>query len=489
MNIFNTIRSWIMSLFGKQAADKFSVQTITSAMMESAQAEWGRIISGHPAWETENIKSINFAKFICQYTAKKTCLDIKITVSGSPRADYINDVISKMIAGNTLRDKIEDACGFGGIILKPNGTYNPSGAVDYILPGYFAVTETNSNGDILGAIFIDQRQKGNDSYTRLEYHHFDSIPDPENGALYTIEQKAYKSSAKESLGTEVALSSVPEWANIPPVISISNVTKPLFAYFKTPYNNTIDYSSPEGVAIFANCVKELHDLDVAWSQKSNEIEDSTHMTFIDAKRLIRRDPATHEEIKLELPRFVKALSGGGDVDSKETIEEHTATILTEQRIADINSILSMISTKTGFSQGQFVMDRKTGVITATQVESDDSETVETITDMRTSLKAAIKDLIYAIDKYCDAFYSMPVGMVNALEPDTPDEDVFYFKDLMSTFEQDRTRAYQLMQAGVYSKVQYLVEYEGFSEKEAQDMLAAAKAESAQADAGLYPQNE
>ena len=28
MSIFNTIRSWIMSLFGKQAADKFSMMSM-----------------------------------------------------------------------------------------------------------------------------------------------------------------------------------------------------------------------------------------------------------------------------------------------------------------------------------------------------------------------------------------------------------------------------------------------------------------------------
>lgn len=464
-----------MDIFRQQAVNKFDADIIASDLMEMAQNEWKSIIDGRPHWQTENIRSINFAKFICQYVAKKTCLDIKITVAGSPRADYINSVIGKMVDGNTLRDKIEDACGFGGIILKPNGTYNPSGAIDYIIPGYFAVTDSNSNGDILGAIFIDQRQKGNTVYTRLEYHHFTSIPDPELGALYVIEQKAYKSGSKESLGTEVELTTIPEWSMLQPITSISNVTQPLFAYFKTPYNNTIDYSSPEGVSVFSNCIKELRDLDISWSQKGNEVEDSTHIIFMDESRM-KSVPDKNNPYgrPVELPRKVKGLRAG--VNEEDSIHEHVATLLTEQRIADINSILSMISTKAGFSQGQFVLDRKTGQITATQIESDDSETVETITDMRTNLKSAVKDLIYAIDKYCDTFYSMPVGTVNALDINTPDEDVFYFKDLMSTFEQDRTRAYQLMQAGVYSKRQYLTEYEGMTDKDIDAMFAEIQAE-------------
>ena len=137
----------------------------------------------------------------------------------------------------------------------------------------------------------------------------------------------------------------------------------------------------------------------------------------------------------------------------------------------------MISTKAGFSQGQFVLDRKTGMVTATQIESDDNETVETIMDVRSALQSSIRDLIYALDKYCDIFFDMPSGYVNALDDEVPNEDIFYFKDLMSTFEQDRMRALKLITQGVYSKKKYLIEYEGFDEKEAEIMLAEIAAEN------------
>ena len=351
------------------------------------------------------------------------------------------------------------------------------------MPGSFAVTEKNSNGDILGIIFIDRLVKGDDYYTRLEYQHFTStiMDDGENvGRTYTIENKAYKSRGSDSLGSRINLTDVPEWKNIPEVQVLSNVERPLFGYFKMPYNNTIDYSSPEGVSIFSNCIKELNDLDVAWSRKGDEVEDSQHLTFIDENALEKRNKDTGNKERVNLPRFVRGLKHG--VDAQNTIDEHVPTLLTEQRITDINSILSMISTKAGFSQGQFILDRKTGMVTATQIESDDSETVETINDIRTALKRAIKDLIYALDKYCDVYYNMPSGYVNAL-----DEDVFYFKDLLASFEQDRTRAYQLMIQGVYSKRKYLKEYEGFNDEEIDKMQAEVQEEKAseQKQQGLF----
>ncbi len=474
-----------MNLFKTSAEKEFNVDIISSDLMEIAQAEWQNVIKGRPYWMSKNVRTINFAKFLCYYTSKKTCLDLNVTINGSDRADYIDQCVKAMIQ-KSIRDKVEDACGAGGIILKPNGTYNPAGAIDYVMPGSFAVTEKNSNGDILGIIFIDRRIKGDDYYTRLEYQHFTSAigEDGENaGRTYTIENKAFKSKGSDSLGRSIKLTDVPEWKGIPESISISNVEKPLFGYFKMPYNNTIDYASPEGVAVFSNCLEELRNLDVAWSRKDAEVDDSQHLTFIDENALMKRDKNTGSKERVELPRFVKGLRRG--VDAQSTIDEHVPTLLTDQRVADINSILSMISTKAGFSQGQFVLDRKTGIATATEIESDDSETVETITDIRNALKAAIKDLVYALDKYCDVFFDMPSGYVNVLDEDVADEDIFYFKDLLASFEQDRTRAYQLAMNKMYSKRKYLKEYEGFNDQEIDEMFAEIEKENAGEQSGLF----
>lgn len=493
MGIFQTVRDLIMNLFKSEAEEKFKVDIIRSGRMEMEQIKWAQIIDGKPPWLDPNdgIVTINFAKFISYYTAKKICLDINVKVEGSERAKYIQKCIKSMIQ-KSIRDKVEDACNSGGIIFKPNGNYLYNNAIDYVMPGDFAVTEKNSNGEILGIIFIDRLQKGDNYYTRLEHQHFVTMSneDGTTGRVYSIENKAFRSNKDGAIGKEIPLTMVDEWKDIQPELLIDNVEKPLFGYFKMPYNNTIDYNSPEGVAVFHNCLQELKALDIAFSRKSDEVDDSKHLTFIDEKSM--KSPADKEHPsgkKIRLPRFVKGLRGGLN-DEGKSVSEHVATMLTEQRIADINSILSLISTKCGFSQGQFILDRKTGRITATQVESDDSETVETITDMRTNLKSAIIDLIYALDKYCDVFFDMPSGYVNVLDENVPEEDIFYFRDLLTTFEQDRDRAYKLMTSNVYSKIKYLTEYEGFSKKEAEEMLAEAQKEKKQSEmTGLFKEDE
>lgn len=459
--------SWIKGVIGnmfrtKDAKKAFDIDPILSAAMDNAIRTWGLIVAGKAPWvsEKDSVRTINFAKFLCSDTAKKICLDIDVNVDGSARAEYLENVVNAV--KKVLRDKVEDACCLGGIMLKPNGAPGQA-CVDYITPDNFLVTATNSNGDILGCVFFDYSSKGDTSYVRLEYQRFE-------GDKYLISNKAYKLTANGSIHHEIALSKVDAWADIEPEASIDNIDKTLFAYFKMPYNNVIDPTSPLGVPVFYNAINELRDLDIAWSRKGDEVEDSKHM-------LIVGDSAQRQakQRKFTLPRYIKPLDiGGSGLD--EPVHEHVATMLTGNRIEDINSILSMISTKAGFSQGAFVLDRKTGMVTATQVESDDRETIETIKEMRDNLKDALEHLVYAVSKYADLYDYAPVGEYDVS---------FSFGDLTYSYDEDRARHWQYVQAGKYPLYRYYMKFEGMSEEEARALVDEAKADAEQPEQGLF----
>lgn len=455
MGFISWVKGVIGRMFKKEDAKKaFGMDIILSDEMERAIISWYNIVGSKPYWASkdDDIDTINFAKFVTADTAKKICLDIDLNVEGSARAEYLQGVMDAF--KNVLRDKVEDACALGGIMFKPNGNAGTA-CIDYIQAGDFLVTETNANGDIRGAIFFDYYQTGDKYYTRLEHHRFEND-------LYMITNKAFKSDRKDILGKEVSLDKVEVWANMEEEVSIQNVDKPLFAYYKMPYNNTIDYDSPLGVSVFSNAIKELRDLDIAWSRKSGEVEDSKHMTFVGPSAMMYA-----EQKKIKLPRFIQPVDLNAD-SVNETIHEHVATLLTEQRITDINSILSMISTKCGFSQGAFVLDRKTGQITATQVESDDRETIETIKDMRDALKDTIDQLIYALSVYADLYNLAPVGNY---------ETSYGFGDLTYNYDEDRNRWYQYVSQGKVPFWMYLVKFEGMSEEEAKEVCKMAKEEN------------
>ena len=149
--------------------------------------------------------------------------------------------------------------------------------------------------------------------------------------------------------------------------------------------------------------------------------------------------------KIHLPRFVREADISGAASAESNIHEHTATMLTDSRIKDINSILAMISTKCGFSQGMFVLDGKTGMVTATQVEADDRETIETIKDMRDALKDTLEHLIYIVNAYADLYQITPVGVY---------ETSYGFGDLTYNWDEDRARHWQYVQQNKYPLYRY-----------------------------------
>lgn len=454
MKLLNWIKGVVNRMFKNDVKRIFNTDVLMSSPMAEAAKSWCDIVGGRPEWidKEDNIDTINFAKFITSDTAKKVCLDIDIHVDGSGRADYLQTAIDSF--KKVLRDKVEDACAAGGIMLKPNGSGNVKNCINYVAGIDFIITEKTANGDITGAVFCDYIKRVTGIYTRMEYHRFEN-------ELYIITNKAYYSTNDKELGREIDLDEVPEWSNIDPEVAIENITAPLFAYFKMPFNNTVDKNSPLGVSVFSNAIKELKDLDIAWSRKSGEVEDSKHMTFLDSNSL--GYSKTHN---IKLPRFVKGIDMG--VTNENSIHEHVATLLTEQRINDINSILSMISTKCGFSQGQFILDRKTGHITATQVEADDRETIETIKDIRDSLKDAVDHLIYALDVYATLYHLAPAGSY---------ETSYGFGDLTYNFEEDRARHWNYVLQGKYPLWRYYNKFEGMSESEAKAIVKEAKEEN------------
>lgn len=463
MGLISWIKAVWNKLFKKEIEERFNADILLSSEMEHYIDKFYRITSGHPDWEDveDDIESINFAGYIDDVTAGLVTLDAKIKMPDTPRGKLLQESADYVL--QVLNDKVSEALGNAGLMFKPNGKN-----VDYVEPGNFAPTDVDSNGNILGCVFQEQRKVGNYYYTRLEWHRFEHI---EEVHVYRITNYAYKSTGAMGIGKPCKLSEVPDWANYEEDVALQNVKKPLFSYFKNPVPNRLDRTSPLGVPIWHNCLKELKDLDVAWGRKSGEVQDSKHITFLPESVIKYAD--AHN---IKLPRFVRGMMMGASTQGGENqIHEHVSTMLTEQRIADINSILSMISTKCGFSQGTFTFDEKQGLRTATEIESDDQETIRTIKNIRDTLKACLEDLFYALNIFIDRYYS-------DIEYPAEDWDQFKedmnidFKDITYNAEEDKMFDYQLAQNEYMAKWRFLVRHCGMTEDKAKQMVEEAMEE-------------
>lgn len=446
-------------LLKNRAKDEFKIETITSADVDALIDKCVRIYQGRPDWvdKEDHIKTINFAQSVCSETARLATLGIGIHVDGSKRAEWLQGQIDKIYF--QLRNWVESGCACGTVILKPNGQ-----TVDLYMKGSFEVTH-QTGGVIDGVVFMNQEKdnSGKKHYTRLEYHRF------VDGGLYAISNRCYVGSSPKDCRQSIDIKDTP-WAELEPEALIENADQPLFGVLRMPHANNLDASSPYALPIFSDAVEELKDLDIAYSRNAKEIKDSRRTVLLDSDRLLPSSgkvdkTAAGFETKrkeMKLPDFVRNVYGTGNEDIYHEINPE---LNTEERLKGINALLSQIGFKVGFSNGYFVFNEKSGMVTATQVESDDRRTIQFIKDVRDKLEECLNGLMGALNAFADLYDLAPVGEY---------EVVYDFGDITYNQEEDRARWYSYVTAGRVPFWFYLVKFEGMTKDEAKALAAEAQ---------------
>lgn len=485
-------------LFKTDAEKAFGVETYLSPEMEDAIKLWESMERGNPPWLSDSDgRTISFSNTVARELAKLITQNIDIKVQpaygSGEKAAFIQSAIDNHFLKNA-QENMETVIRLGGIMAKWNGS-----GIDYIPPDRFLVTEFDSNKDIKGVIFFSFYQKEKKFYTRAEWHRFEDIKrkktDLHNGEqaadndrlemetvkVYHVSNKAFVSDQQDQIGRETSLKKT-KWADIVPEFTAENLEKPLYTYIKNPYSNTIDPDSPLGVSCFSECTEELRWLDIAMSTMGTETETSTPMLLVDQSVLQYAD--MHG---IKLPKFLSKVGLDLTGDGKP-VEEWQPTLQVANRIEGINFYLNVISSKTGFSNGYFSYNQKQGLVTATQVEADERQTINTMMMYRSILDrpnsngdgrvGAIHDIAYVIDV-------MSVINGDSAPSEFGNYELFCeFDDPFQNTEEDRQRAYQLMIQGILPKWYYLSRYEGFTEDDAKKMIAEAQAEKPQ-ESGLF----
>lgn len=436
-------------LLKSRAKDEFNIEPIVFEGMAPWVSECVNIYQGNPSWLSpdDHIDTINFAKSICSEVARLTTLGIKITVDGSARADWIQGQVEKIYF--QLREWVEYGSAYGTVILKANGD-----SVELYTPDRFEVTQA-TNGKITGVVFYNTQKQGDTWYTRLEYHRSE-------GGQYRITNKCYSGGSEYDIRTRVDIASTP-WAELLEEAAVENIERPLFGVLRTPQANNIAMNAPMGLPVFSEAVQELRDLDIAYSRNSKEIEDSKRMVMLDSDRLLPYGTPGGLD-RVSLPDYIRLVDGDTSTES-DIYHEINPTLNTDTRLTGINALLSQIGFKVGFSNGYFVFNEKTGMVTATQVEADDRRTIQFIKDMRDKLEDCMSGLIYALNVFADLYDYAPVG----------DYEVVYdFGDITYNREEDRARWWGYVQSGKVPAWKYFVKFEGMSEDEAKEMVAEAQ---------------
>ena len=420
------------------------------AEMQSAIDLWSEMFQGRAGWLNRNTQSLGLPSVIAGEAARLVTVEFKSEITGSARAEYLQGEYRHVL--DRLRVNTEIACAGGGLAFKP---YVDSGhiVVDCVPAWRFLPTAYNSRGEVTSAVFVEQAVKGKTYYTRMEQHEL-------SDKGYTIRNYAFQSSARETLGTPCTLSEVDEWASLEPEVIIhytddTALDRPLFSYFRLPFANTVDSSSPLGVSIYSRAVGLIEQADKQYSRILWEYEGSE--LAVDASEGAIRPDCKLPERRKRLFRELGIDSGsGGDL-----YQVFSPAIRDSSLFNGLNQLLRRIELNCYLSYGT-LSDPNNVDKTATEIRSSKQRSYSAICDIQQALERALDQLIWAMDVYASLYSLAPAG----------EYEVSYTwgDGVLEDTDVEFVRYKALADGGYISKAYFLSWWLGIPEEEAAKMI-------------------
>ncbi len=391
MNFFNNFLKKAPPFNTKTTVSSvFNLNIPSSDSMSDALSLWSDMYQNIPPWQSEKVHCLNLPSGIVSELSRLVTVDMASAVSGSERADFLNNIYQKFLVGK--RQYVELAAALGGIIFKPCFVGNKI-VIDFIQPQSFIPVSFDDSGRLMSAVFIDKITTDSTYFTRLEYHHFEDD-------CYIIENKAFKSTTLSDLGKEISLSEVLEWREIEALTRVKGLSSPLFAYFKMPCSNTVDPYSPLGVSIFAGVCELIKDADEQYSRLLWEFESGERALYLDRTAFIRDK---NGNMIIPDKRLYRALSSDEDL-----FHDWSPTIRDANIIRGFNAILKKIEFGCGLSYGT-LSDETLKDRTAEEIRASKHRSYATVCDIQIAFRNALTELMECLDSFVSLYKLAPEG--------------------------------------------------------------------------------
>lgn len=461
--MFEKFLNWIkgvIKMFGKDTIkNALDVNVAISSDMANAITLWEKIYENEADWlKKDEVESLELGSAIANEFTRLTTLEMKTEITGSTRANFLNEQYKKML--ENLNDNLEIGNAVGGLIFKPYVKDNKL-FVDLVRGSCFYPTEFDSSGNVIAGIFTSQIIKGDYIYTRLEYHKFYEQA-LEGDINYIIKNVVYKSNDKSTLGTRVKISNIQEWQNIQEQTAIKYVEKPLFSYYKPPIANNIDPESPLGVSVYARAVNLIKKADKQFGRIDWEYEASEKAVYVDelaTKPVQGKDKKKTFTVNKLKGRLYKTLNTG--TDKTDFFKDYSPEIRDEALWRGLNKILQRIEFNVGLAYGT-LSDPAMIEKTATEIKSSKQRSYATVSKMQENLQKALENLIYAMDVLTTLYNLAPQGNY---------EISFNWDDsLIVDTEREQTLQMQEVNVGLRSKLRYIMFRYGLTEEQAKQEL-------------------
>lgn len=420
--------------------------------------------------------TINMTK-MCASRLASICLNEQFTISLEN-----NDALEKLINGildssdfkNVLEEKFEQGLSTGGFAARPYVDSNNKIRIAWIRAEQFYSLDANTQEVSQAAIAsrtIKTVNKKRYYYTLLEFHQW-------NGGKYVITNELYKTDNLKEIGTQVPLGTDDVDTEIDDSVTVDELVRPLFVYFKNPGPNNKEPESPLGVGIVENNRSTLDALNYTHDARHWEVRMGKRKIAVGGE-LIKpgdeRHQGPHFDPDDDTFMVVKAPDQGA------LLQDLSLDIRSSQYDDIMQQLLHELENGVGLSTGTFTQDAQGGITTATQVVSENSMTYQTRSSYLTKLTKFITELVQAIievgstkqffDDGDAPFAGMNVDIDSLVVNVHYEDGVFVDKDAQ---QKSDTLA---VQAGIMPKLQFIMRNYGLSKTDAQQWLDDVKSET------------
>lgn len=425
-------------------ADLSKIESASSPLMREKTREWWDIFQGSlPQAPThKNFKPLPTAYISTAYLAQLVTGEIKFELTD----ERLNSFAQKNLLPRL--DRIVQLTLVGGYtVIKPYITRSGEIFFDIGTSRDFLPIAFDENGQITEGIFFERIRHEGKIYERREWHCF------KNGT-HCVRNSAYLHGTRQ----RIELSSIPRWEGLSEGGEIPSDI-PMIATLRTPYANNIDLDSPLPISLFANSVDTLHEIDAAHSEYRAEFKKMSAKVFAD-------ETVIHGKSGIPDDYFVTV-----DSDNTSAMEQQIMTyapqIREDAHKAAINTELRLYEVQIGVSCGTFTFGSQKGLVTATQVLSEDRTTYNTVAQLQRQLRPVL-EAVAEITANLARFYGLDVAD-GARSPGG--KPAIEFGD--SVFEDTGTefsRRFQMVQAGLLKPEEFNAWYFGVPLDKARKML-------------------
>ena len=449
--------------------------------MEGVIDGWMRLYRGEMPWlEETHHHTLRLPTIIASEIARMVTLEAEINVNGDgERARFLDEQFEPV--RKKLRKYTEYACAGGGLMFKPYIKDNDL-TVDIVQADLFYPIAYDSSGNIISAGFLERKNIGKDTYTRIEKHIH-----TKDG--YTIKNECYKSTNGSEVGVPAPLSDVPDWKDIQAELKIEGENvPPLFAYFGIPKGNTKDQRSPLGVSVYADAIGNIRDADFLYDWFMWEFEGGQlHVevsadAFAKDKRGQAIIPDGRERLYL-VNKFTADTAGNTDL-----MKEFSPELRDEAFERAMNEVKQIVEYNSGLAYGTISKLQETEK-TATEIRAGKQRSYSTVSDIQRALQDALEHLIAAMNALCDIYglggdgvpENPPAGENGARTPTAarqPYELAFVWDDsIVVDAEVERARDLEEVAQGIMNKWEYRKKWYGEDEEQAKAAIAEAEPKS------------